>query len=98
MYELLPPTLDCSVTVNQPNPVAVHVALTMTEKVEQHICMQFCQKLGHLCSETYDMIQKTFGHEAMGHIQAKEWFRWFKKGQMSVQSAECSDRPSMSRN
>jgi hypothetical protein len=32
----------------------------MTKKVEQCICIKFCQKLGHSCSETYDMIQKAF--------------------------------------
>jgi hypothetical protein len=57
---------------NQPKPVVrvVRVALT-TGKAGQHICMKFNEKLGHSCSETYDMIQKTFGNEAMDLTQIK---------------------------
>ena len=69
---------DCAVAASQPKPVVVRV--TMTGKVDQCICMKFCQNLGHSCSETYNMIQKTFGNQAMGRTQVKEWFRWFKEG------------------
>jgi len=61
----------------------------MTESVEQCICITFCQELGHLYSETYDMIQKAFGNEAMGHMLVKEW--------MSVKSDEHSGGSSTSR-
>jgi hypothetical protein len=70
----------------------------MTKKVEKHICIKFCQKPGHLCSATYDMIQTAFGNEALGCTQIKEWFRWCKEGRMSVKSDEHSGRPSTSRN
>jgi len=59
----------------------VRGALTMTKKVEQHICIKFCQKHGHSCSVTYNTIQKAFGNEAVGHTEVKEWFRLFKEGQ-----------------
>jgi hypothetical protein len=72
----------------------VHTALTTTTSVEQHICIKFCQKLGHSYSETYDMIQQAFGNDTMGHTQAEEWFRWFKEGWMSVESDKSSWRPS----
>jgi hypothetical protein len=39
---------DCLVADNQPKPVVVRVvrvASTMTEKVEQRICIKSCQKL-----------------------------------------------------
>lgn len=68
----------------------VCVTLTMTEKIEQRICIKFCQKPGHSCSETYDMIHKAFGNEALGHTQAKEWFRQFKEGRTPVEIGECS--------
>ena len=29
---------------------------------------QICQKLGHSCSETYDMNQTAFGNEVMGRM------------------------------
>lgn len=76
MRELLPQALDCSDICNQPKPVVC--ALMMTENDEQHFCITFCQKLGHLCSETYNMIPKIFGKEKTGHTQVKEWFKWDK--------------------
>jgi len=57
----------------------------VTKQVEQHICIKFCQKLGHSCSE-------------VGCAQDKEWFRQFIEGRMSVESDECSGRPPASRN
>ena len=92
---------DCSIAGNRPKPAAVpvvHTAFTMTEKVEQHICIKLCQKLGHSYSETYDMILKASGTDTMGHTQVEEWFRWFKEGRMSVEGDERSGRPSTSRN
>jgi transposase len=70
----------------------------MTEKVDQHICIKFYQKLGHSSSETYDLIQKAFWNEAMGHTQVTEWFRQFREGWTSLKSDERSGRPSTSRN
>jgi len=75
------------------------MCVTLTsKKVEQHICITFYQKLGHSYSETCDLIHKAFGNEAMGHTQIKEWFRQLKVGWTSVESDECSGRPSASRN
>ena len=59
---------------------------------------QVLTKVGHSYLETYDTIQKAFGKEAIGHTQVKERFRLFKEGRTSVESDECSERPSMSRN
>jgi hypothetical protein len=90
---------DCLVTGYQPKSVVVlivHVTLMMTEKVEQRNCIKFCQKLGHSCSETCDMIQKAFGNEAVNHMQVKDWFRQFREGWTSVKSDEHWGRPSMS--
>jgi hypothetical protein len=60
------------------------------------ICIKFCQKLRHSCSETYNMNQKAFENEAMGRMHVKDWFRLFKEGQMSAEN-ERSGRPSSSR-
>jgi len=49
----------------------VRVTLMLTEKVEKHMCIVFCQKLGHSCPATYDVIQMAFGNEAMGCTQIK---------------------------
>jgi len=110
MYDLGPP----SVCVNNCLPFGLHshsqsaktcccasrvcVALKITETAEQHICIKFCRKLGHSCSETYNMIQKAYGNKAMGLTQVKEWFKQFKAGWMSVESDECSSSLPTSRN
>jgi len=86
MHALLPPTrIAQSLAISQNLLCVTRVALMMTESAEQCICITFCQKLGHLCSETNDMIQKAFGNEAMGHMLVKEW--------MSVKSDEHSGGP-----
>jgi len=69
----------------------------MTKKVEQHMGIKFCRKDGHSSSVTYGMIQKAFGNEAMGHTQVKEWIRPFKEGRASLESDQCSGRPSTRR-
>jgi len=62
----------------------------MTKKIEQCICIKFCQKHGQSCSETYIMIHNVFGNESLGLTQVKEWFRQFEEGRTSVESDECS--------
>jgi hypothetical protein len=66
LCELLPTTLIAQLLAINQKPVVVYVALMMTKKVEQCICMKFCQQLGHSCSQTYSVIQKTFETEATG--------------------------------
>jgi hypothetical protein len=46
----------------------------------------------------HDILPETFGNEAMGCTQFKEWFKWFKERRLLVQSDEHSGRPSMGRN
>jgi hypothetical protein len=41
------------------------------------------------------MVQKAFGNEEMGYTQVKEWFWQFIEVRSSVESDECSGRPSM---
>ncbi|XP_043524290.1 protein GVQW3-like [Frieseomelitta varia] len=69
----------------------------MTERVEQRICIKFCQKLGHTCSETIRMIRKVYGDDSMSNTQIKEWYKRFKDGRVSVDSDYRSGRPSTSR-
>ncbi|CAK9826493.1 Protein GVQW3 [Anthophora retusa] len=66
----------------------------MSERIEQRICIKFCQKLGHSSSETITMIRKVYGDESMSNTQIKEWFNRFKSGQTSVESDPRSGRPS----
>jgi hypothetical protein len=91
MCELLPPAQIAQLLAVSQNLllcVLYLVTLTMTEKAERRNCIKFCQKLQHSRSETYDMIQKACGNEAMGHMQVKNWFRLFNEGWTSVKSVE----------
>jgi hypothetical protein len=70
----------------------------MPERVEQHYCIKFCQKLGDTESETIRKIQQAFGNDAMGVTQIKEWYNRFKSGRTSVDSDQRTGRLSTSRN
>ncbi len=45
-----------------------------------------------------EKIQQTFRDDAMGKIQIKEWYNWFKDGRTSVDSEPHCNRPLTSRN
>jgi hypothetical protein len=63
----------------------------MTKKVEQRICIYiFPETWALMLRDLYDMIQKAFGNEAMGHTPVKEW--------TSVESDEHSGGSLTSRN
>jgi len=49
-------------------------------------------------TETYQLLQKAFGEDAVGSTQLFDWFRRFKEGKTSVESDLRSGRPSTSRN
>jgi len=65
----------------------------MAEKVEQRICIKFCQKLGDTCAETYAKLQKVYEDECMSRARVYEWFKRFQDGRTSVESDESSGRP-----
>lgn len=60
--------------------VALLFYATMTERVDQKICIKFCQKLGDTPVETIEQIKKAFGDDAMSVPQIKKWYRRFKDG------------------
>jgi len=70
----------------------------MTERLEQRYCIKFCQKLGDSQVETIWKIQRVFGDDGTGITQIKEWYNRFRDGCTSVESDDCSGRPSISRN
>jgi hypothetical protein len=59
--------------------VCATVGFTMTERVDQRICIKFCFKLGHSSAETIPMIKKGFGDDSMSEAQIKLWYsrKWF---------------------
>ena len=56
----------------------VYIAFTMTEQVEQQICIKFCVKREHSSTETVQMIQKAFEADARNAAQTKVWHQCFK--------------------
>lgn len=70
----------------------------MSEKVEQRVCIKFCQKLGDSCKETYDKLMRVYGDECMSRACVYDWYKRFQKGRESVDSDQRSGRPSTSRN
>jgi len=78
--------------------VYIIAIFTMCESTEQCICIKFCFKIGKTATETYKLLQQTYGEDAMGHTQVFDWFRRFKEGRTSVESDPRSGRPSTSRN
>ena len=78
--------------------VYVIAIFAMCESTEQHICIEFCFKIGKPATETYQLLQQACGEDAMGRTQVFDWFRRFKKGRTSAGSDPRSGRPSTSRN
>jgi len=73
----------------------VHVTVTMTE---QRIRTKFCQKLGHSCLETYNMIQKAFGNKTMGCTHVKDGLGSSKRDRHQSRVMNGQGGPPTSRN
>ena len=70
----------------------------MCESTEQRICIKFCFEIGKAATETYQLLQKAYGEDAMSRTQVFDWFHRFKEGRISVESHTRWERPSTSRN
>ncbi|XP_077496550.1 histone-lysine N-methyltransferase SETMAR-like [Amblyomma americanum] len=70
----------------------------MAERLEQHYCIKFCDKLSDSQVETIRKIQTAFGDDAMSSTHIKQWYNRFKDGRTSVESEPRSGRPSTCRN
>jgi histone-lysine N-methyltransferase SETMAR len=70
----------------------------MSEKVDQRICIKFCQKLGDSCKETFDKLLHVYGEECMSRACVYEWYKRFQDGRESVESDKRPGRPSTSKN
>ena len=70
----------------------------MTEKIEQRICIKFCQKLEDTCQETFDKLLHVYGNECMSRACVYDWHKRFEEGRETVDSDQRSGRPATSRN
>ena len=53
---------------------------TIEEKVQQHVCIDFCFRLGKTGAETYEMLQAAFGESCLSRSKTFEWYSRFKSG------------------
>jgi transposase len=68
----------------------------MDVKLEQRANVKFCVKLGKSGAETFEMIRRAYGNEAMSRARCFEWHARFKRGRTSLEDDERSGRPSTS--
>jgi len=68
----------------------------MDKKLEQRANIKFCVKLGKSGAETFEMIRRVYGNEAMCHATCFEWHAPFKRGRTSLEDDERSGQPSTS--
>jgi transposase len=68
----------------------------MDVKLEQRANIKFCVKLGKSGAETFEMLRRAYGNEAMCRAMCFEWHARFKRGRTSLEDDERSGRPSTS--
>ena len=56
--------------------------------LEEQYAIKFCFKLGKNATETYAMLQTTFGASCMIRASVFEWHKRFKEGRKSVRDHE----------
>jgi len=59
--------------------------LTMEEKVQQCVCINFCFRLGKTGAETHEMLQAAFGESCLSRSKTFEWYSHFKNGRRSFE-------------
>jgi hypothetical protein len=50
----------------------------MYGKIENHVCIKFCVKLGKSSTETIKMLHEAFGEHSLRRIGVFEWHSRFK--------------------
>ena len=58
------------------------------DTLEEWYAIKFCFKLGKNATETYGMLQTTFGPSCMNRASVFEWHKGFKEGKESVRDDE----------
>jgi hypothetical protein len=62
---------------------------------EQRVCIKYCQKLGKMAAETYEMLQQAFEETALSRSNTFEWYSRFKNGRTSIDDDPHTGRPTM---
>jgi hypothetical protein len=59
-------------------------------KIEQHVCIKFCVKLGKSSIKTLEMLYETFGEHSLSRTVVFELHSYFKAGRVSFYDDERS--------
>jgi hypothetical protein len=62
----------------------------MDVKEEQRVVIKFCCKVDFLATKTVELIQKTYGDEALSRTTIFEWHKRFQEGREPVKHDERS--------
>jgi hypothetical protein len=57
----------------------------MDGKIEQHVCIKFCVRLGKSATKTLEMLCETFGEHSLSRQAVFEWHSCLKAGQVSAE-------------
>jgi len=60
--------------------------LTMEEKVQQRVRINFCFRLGKTGAGTYEMLQAAFGESCLIRSKTFVWYSSFKSGRRSFEN------------
>jgi predicted Na+-dependent transporter len=60
------------------------VLSVMDGKIEQHVCIKFCVKLGISATETLEMFREAFGEHSLSRTAVFKWNSCFRAGRVSV--------------
>jgi hypothetical protein len=66
----------------------------MDGKIEQHVCIKFCMKLGKSTTETLELLCEAFGEHSLSRTAVFEWHLRFKAGGVSIEDGIRSGQPS----
>jgi len=69
---------------------------TISENIEQRICIKFCVANEISCADALKMLQKAYGDSALSKTRAYEWHKAFKEGREVIEDLPRSGRPSTS--
>ena len=63
---------------------------------EQRVCIKFCFTLEKTFTETFQMLQQSYGEDCLRRTQCHEWYQRFKSDRTSIEDDPKSRRPSTS--
>ena len=75
-------------TLLKPDCHSWGISKIQSDTLEEQYAIKFCFKLGKNATETYGMLQTTFGTSCMNRSSVFEWHKRFKEGRESVRDDE----------